>query len=243
MKKILVVLAAVTLFAACKEEKDHGDANVHIAGNIKGFKKGRLFIKEAKDTALVTVDTIEVDGDSHFESHLKLDSPDMVYLVIDRGTTESIDDNLYFFAEPGNINIETTLDYFYSRAKITGSKNQDKLAEYEGFKKRYKDTNLELIKRNMEATKSGNKTRLDSIATANDANTKRSYLFTANFALNNAKYEVAPYITLKEIPDINTKYLDTIAKSMTPQVAKSKYGKLLTEYISQRKKQEAAPVQ
>jgi hypothetical protein len=243
MKRLVVVLVTVALFAACKEEKDHGDANVHITGNIKGFKKGRLFIKEPKDTTLVTIDTIEVDGDAHFESHLKMDSPDMLYLVIDRGTTESIDDNLRFFAEPGTINIETSLDYFYSRAKVTGSKNQDKLAEYDGFKKRYTDTRLELMKRNLEATKAGNKVRLDSIAKAADSNLKRSYLFTANFALNNAKYEVAPYIALSEIPDINTKYLDTIAKKMTPKVAKSKYGKLLTEYVSARRKQEAAPVQ
>lgn len=239
MKNLFAALATLLLLTACQKE-DHGDANVHIAGNIKGFKKGRLFIQKEADTALVNIDTINIDGTSAFESHLKLDSPEVLYLVIDRGTTQSIDDNLKFFAEPGNIKIETTLDYFYSRAKITGSKNQDKYAEYETMKRRFTDMNLDLIQKNLEATKKGDVTRLDSISNAAKQNEKRRYLFTANFALNNAKFEAAPYIVLSEIQDINTKYLDTIQKSMSPQVAKSKYGKMLTTYTAERKKAEAA---
>lgn len=242
MKKLLVALTALTLFTACQKE-DHGDANVHITGNIKGFKKGRLFIKKEADTALVNIDTINIDGTSEFESYLKLDSPEMLYLVIDRGTTESIDDNLKFFAEPGNINIDTSLDYFYSRAKITGSKNQEKYEEFEKIKRRFTDTNLELIEKNMAATKKGDVARLDSINTAAEQNIKRRYLFTANFAKNNGKFEVAPYIVLTEIQDINTSLLDTIQKGITPQVAKSKYGKMLTTYIAQRKKADAAAIQ
>lgn len=235
MKKILAIVAALTLFTACKKE-DHGDTNVHITGNIKGFKQGRLFIRQYKDSSLVTIDTIPVDGDSNFESHLKMDGPDMLYLVIDRGTTESIDDNLMFFAEPGNVTIDTRLDYFYAQAKIKAGPNQEKFAEYEKMIRRYTDTNLELVAKNMEATKQGDATRLDSIAKAMDNNTKRRYLFTANYALNNGKYEVAPYIVLKEIPDINLKYLDTISKSMAPKVAASKYGKVLNEYVKERHK-------
>ncbi|MFM9989739.1 MAG: hypothetical protein ACKVOV_14035, partial [Flavobacterium sp.] len=71
-----------------------------------------------------------------------------------------------------------------------------------------------------------------------DALLKRRYLYAGNFALTNADYEVAPYIALTDIYDINIKYLDTIAKSMSPKVAKSKYGKKLNEYLAKRKKQE-----
>ncbi|MFP9118460.1 DUF4369 domain-containing protein [Flavobacterium sp. RNTU_13] len=237
MKKILVAVATLAVLVACKNE-EHTDANVHITGNVKGFKKGRIFIKELKDTSLVNIDTIEVDGDSNFASHLKMSEPDMLYMVIDRGTTESIDDNLRFFADPGDVTIETTLDYFYSRAKIKAGRNQEKLTEYEKLKKRFTDTRLELIERNIMASKSGNKTRLDSIAKASDDNTRRSYLFTANFALNNGDYEVSPYIVLSEIPDINSKYLDTIVKRMTPRVAKSKYGKMLVQHLKENKQAE-----
>jgi Domain of unknown function (DUF4369) len=241
MKKLFLALAALTLITACNKE-DHSDANVHITGNIKGFKRGKIFIKREADTSLVSIDTIEVDGNSAFESHLKLDSPEVLYLVIDRGTTESIDDNLKFFAEPGNINIETTLDYFYSKAKITGSKNQDKYEEFKKVKTRFTDTHLELLQKNIDATKAADLTRLDSIARAEEQNIKRRYLYTANFALKNGSYEVAPYIALSEIQDINTKFLDTIQKGMNKKVAASKYGKMLTKYVADRKKSELQEV-
>ena len=66
---------------------------------------------------------------------------------------------------------------------------------------------------------------------------KRSkYLYTANFAVNHPDAEVAPYVTLAEIYDINFKFLDTIQKTMTPRVAKTLYGKKFMEYYLERKK-------
>ncbi len=57
--------------------------------------------------------------------------------------------------------------------------------------------------------------------------------------VNNKDHEIAPYIALAEIYDINIKYLDTIQKTMTPKVANSLYGKKLTQYVKDIKKNEA----
>ena len=241
MKNTFFVLVVLLLVASCKKE-EHGDANVHITGNIKGFKKGQLFIKRFNDSALVNIDTIIIDGNSQFESHLKLDSPEMLYLVIDRVKTTSVDDELPFFAEPGNIKIETTKDEFFSKAKITGSENQKLYEEYKVVKNKFVNENLDLTKLSYEA--GNNVARQDSIAQKSDELKRRRYLHTANFALNHADHEVGPYIAISEIAqDINLKYLDTINKSMTPKVAKSRYGKILTEVIAKRKKLEAEPAQ
>jgi hypothetical protein len=241
MKNTFFVLVVLLLLAACKKE-EHGDANVHITGNIKGFKKGKLFIKRFNDSALVNIDTIIIDGNSQFESHLKLDSPEMLYLVIDRVKTTSVDDELPFFAEPGNIKIETAKDEFFSKAKITGSENQKLYEEYKVVKNKFVNENLDLTKLSYEA--GNNVARQDSIAQKSDELKRRRYLHTANFALNHANHEVGPYIAISEIAqDINLKYLDTINKSMTPKVAKSRYGKILTEVIAKRKKLEAEPAQ
>ena len=64
---------------------------------------------------------------------------------------------------------------------------------------------------------------------------KRKYRYTAHFAITHADKEIAPYLALSEISNINIPYLDTIQKSMTPDVAKSKYGKMLSEYVKERK--------
>ncbi len=236
MQKTLVAVFALALLFSCSEKKT--DKNLHIKGFIKGFKKGTLYIQRIKDTTLVAIDTIKIDGDSNFSSDLKIDSPEMMYLFIDRGVTNSIDNNLPFFVEPGNIKIESSLDFFTADAKITGSKNQELYDEYKKVVSRYVDQNLELIEKRFKAFKSKNTSELASIQEEQDDLLKRKYLYTTNFAVNHSDYDVAPYLAVAEIYDINLKYLDTIQKSMTPKIAKSLYGKKLNTLIQERKKLE-----
>ena len=78
----------------------------------------------------------------------------------------------------------------------------------------------------------------DSIEAAYQKLLIRKYRFTANYAVTHGEYEIAPYIAISEIADITIPYLDTIQKSMKPKVAQSKYGKMLTQYIIERKASE-----
>ena len=236
MKKSIIAFVTLILIASCNKNESKG--NVHITGNIKGLKKGTLYIQRVVDTSLVAIDTINIDGSAAFESNLDLQSPEMLYLFLDRGVSNSLDNNIPFFAEPGNIKIETSLDRYLSDAKITGSKNQEIFEEYKKINTRFTDENLSLIEKKFNAIKSQNIKAVDSLTAKQDSNIKRKYLFATNFALNNRDYEVSPFIALSEIYDINVKYLDTIQKSMSPKVAKSLYGKKLTEYITTIKKQQ-----
>lgn len=235
MKKSIIAFVTLLLLSSCSEKESK--TNLHITGNIKGLKKGTLYIQRVVDTALVAIDTINIDGSSTFESDLELKSPEMLYLFLDRGVSNSLDNNILFFAEPGNINIETSLDSYLSGAKITGSKNNDLYEEYKKINSRFRDEELTLIEQKFNAIKSNNPKAIDSLAAKQDSNIKRKYLFATNFAINNRNYDVAPYIALSEIYDINIKYLDTIQKSMSPKVAQSLYGKKLTKYVADIKNQ------
>jgi hypothetical protein len=241
MKRSLFAVMALILLTACNKNENDG-TNLHITGNIKGLKQGKLYIQRFNDTALVAMDTIIVNGKSSFESNLKIDSPEMLYLFLDRGQTNSVDNNLPFFAEPGTMRIEASNEEFFYRAKVTGSENQKLYEDFLKIKTKFTNDNLDLVKKNLEASLGSNVKQLDSIAQKSDQLIKRRYLYTANFALNNAKHEIAPYLALSEIADINMKYLDTISKSMSPKVAKSKYGRMLIKFVADRKKQEAATV-
>ena len=233
MKKSIITFLTILLLTSCN--KNESKTNFHITGNIKGLKKGTLYIQRIVDTTLVAIDTIKIDGNSKFESNLELKSPEMLYLFLDRGVSNSLDNNILFFAEPGNINIETTLDAYLSGAKITGSKNHDLYEEYKKINSRYINQNLTLIEQKFNALKSNNTKAIDSLNAKSDSNIKQKYLFATNFAINNKNYEIAPYIALSEIYDINIKYLDTIQKSMSPKVAQSLYGKKLTQYVAKIK--------
>lgn len=236
MQKIALSIIASLFLIACTEKKS--DKNLQITGYIKGFTKGKLYIQKIKDSALVALDTIEINGDSHFRSDLDIKSPEMLYLFIDRGVSNSIDNNLLFFAEPGKINIETSLNYFTSDAKITGSKNQELYDEYKYVASKYVDKNLDLLNKKFNAYKSKNDAEINKINKLQDDVIKSKYLYATNFAVNHSDYDIAPYIALSEIYDINMKFLDTIDKSMTPSVSKSLYGQKLKELIKERKASE-----
>ncbi|MCV9931207.1 DUF4369 domain-containing protein [Flavobacterium sp. LS1R47] len=236
MKKTIIAFVTLVLLASCS--KNESKTNLHITGNIKGLKNGTLYIQRVVDTSLVAIDSIKIDGNSAFETNIELKSPEMLYLFLDRGVSNSLDNNILFFAEPGNINIDTNLDTYISSAKITGSKNQELYEDYRKISSRFNDSNLDLVALRFKAMKDNNQKTLDSVNEKQESNIKRKYLYATNFAINNKDHEIAPYIALSDIYDINIKYLDTIQKSMTPKVAQSLYGKKLTEYVAKIKKQQ-----
>ena len=95
----------------------------------------------------------------------------------------------------------------------------------------FSEENLNIIEKRLQNEINFNAERQDSIDKAYDRLLKRKYLYVANFAMNHADHEVAPYLALTEIADINVSYLDSIANKMTPKVSESKYGKILIEHI------------
>lgn len=237
MRKSIIALFSILILVSCSEKKS--TKSFVLTGNIKGLKSGTLYIQRIKDTILVAIDTIKIDGDSHFTSEFDLQSPEMLYLFLDRGVTNSLDNNILFFAEKGKMTIETSLDFFTADVKITGSKNQELYDEYKKVVSRYVDQDLTLFEKRYNAQKANNIAEVNKIEEEQKGVLKRKYLYTTNFAVNHGDYEVAPYVALAEIYDINLKFMDTIQKSMTPKVAKSMYGKKLNAFIAARKKEES----
>lgn len=234
MKKSLIAILSLFILISCNNKPE---TNLQITGTVKGLQKGTLYLRKLGDSTYSTIDSMKIDGKSEFESNINLKSPEMLYLFLDRGETNSGDNNLMFFAEPGKINIATDLEYFYSNAVVTGSKNNELYENYKKISSKYNEQQLELTVAKIKALKNKQTNLIASIQEKSNAILKRKYLYAINFAVSNKDYEVAPYVALTEINDATIKYLDTIQKSMSPKVAKSRYGVLLTKYISERKKQ------
>jgi hypothetical protein len=236
MKKTL--LLALLALAGCKRNEQPSKGLV-LTGNIDGLKKGTILIKRTDGDKLVTLDSAVANGDAHFTFNLDVKAPEMLLMVLDRGVSANIDDNLMFFADPGRMTIETDLDHFYAKAKITGSINNDLYEEYKKVRSRYTDQQLELSVAKFNADKpfdeKANEGKIDRLV-------KSRYLYAINFAVNHRDHEVAPYIALSDIADANLKYLDLIRRSLTPKVANSRYGKMLASLIEERRKQETAAV-
>ncbi|WP_410881135.1 DUF4369 domain-containing protein [Myroides sp. DW712] len=241
MKKYIGValLLGASLLASCsKDTKETG--NVIINGKIEGLKQGKVYLYQVLDTTFVALDSVIFDGKTTaFTFKHQLESPEVLFLSLDRGHSTSIDNQLSFFAEPGTITIETTLKNFYQDAKVKGSQTNEIYKEYLKSRAMITDRQNDLYVALFEAQKNNNTAQLDSLQEVNKKLTGRLYLNAINFALNNKNSDVAPYIALTELYDRNIKYLDTIYNALTPEVINHKYGKSLNEFIQERKKEEA----
>ncbi|MBW2960819.1 DUF4369 domain-containing protein [Mesonia aestuariivivens] len=232
MKKLITLgLMTIFIFACANKE-----ANFKLSGKVNGLKKGTLYLQQIKDTLVVNLDSVDVNGDSNYYLAANLKEPQILFLYLDKVNGDKNDDIVEFFAEEGEMIINTSLRNFAVDAQVSGSKNHEKLNEYRDIMQRFNNQNLDLIKENFEAQKENDEEKILAVNKKYENSLKRKYLYTVNFAMNHKNFEVAPYVMLTEAFDANTKYLDTVYNSLDKKVRKSKYGKELKSFIKERKK-------
>jgi len=232
MKKITALLVLSIVLFACSSKKE---GNMIVQGQIKGLKKGTLYLQKMKDTLLVSVDSVALLGKDTFSLTDNVDSPVLYYLTFDGNTT---DKRILFFGEKGVITINDQVKGFGYAPKITGSTNQAILDKYNTVSKRFQNQRLEFIKKDFDAKKANDLDLLKKLEVDYKRLTRRRVLYTTNFALTNADYEAAPYIALTEMYDASLKMLDTVNYSLSPKVKKSTYGKRFQEYLDNIKEAE-----
>ena len=225
MKKLLFLIVLLSLLTACKT--NNKDLMV-VQGEIKNLKKGTVYLQKVIDTILVTVDSINLDGENKFTLTDAVDSPQIYFLSLDKSANKQ----LSFFGEKGTIKVITRLDRFNINPKIEGLTNQQLLDEYNAMKSQYTNKRLDLLKEELEAKKVYDSIKIDSIAEAFDKLIKSKYRYTANFIITHPDYEVAPYLALTEFYDANFSWLDSVNNALTPKIKASKYGKELEAYLA-----------
>ena len=168
---------------------------------------------------MVNVDSVEVNGNPDFKFKTEIESPEIYYLYLNKEDGDSLNDRILFFAEKGEITINTLLKTFESSAKVTGSKNQELLQEYRKLSRQFNQKNLDYLEAYFtEAKEKNNDKVLDSIQGAMDNLLKRRYLYALNFASTHGDNVIAPFIALTEVSDANIIFLDTIASKLTDKV-------------------------
>ena len=230
MKKLIWTSLLLALISC----KNNTKTELQLTGNIEGLKQGKLILKKIEDTNFVSVDTIIFDGKSQFETSLELKEPEVLYIFLDRGKTESIDNSLMFFAEPGLMTFNTTLEKFYADAKFKGSKHHDVYDEYLKMKQKFTEKNIEWI--NYELKNRDKKINFDSINQLRAKNEKLKTLYALNFAKNNKNLHLAPFILISDIKVTKIDYLKEVYDALTPEIKKGKYGVELKRIIDDLEK-------
>lgn len=228
----LIFTFSLIFIVACSKS----DQGFSLQGEITGIKQGKLYLQQIKDSTLVNIDSITFDGDSKFNFKAELKEPDMLYLYLDRGESGSLDNTLQFFAEPKPMTLQTSLDKFYYDSKFTGSKNHELLEKFQKNMQLYKEKELTLVEWEIRYKKINNQQKLDSIFKDMHKLMRSQYLYVINFAKSNKDYEISPFLTVNNLANARTIYLDTIYNSLPKNIADSKYGLLLNDMIKERKK-------
>jgi hypothetical protein len=232
MRKLLVIILLVSI-VACSGEKEQG--NMIVQGQIKGLKKGTLYLQKMVDTLVVSVDSISVLGQDTFTLSDDVDSPEMYYLNFDTNNSQQ---KIMFFGQQGTITINDEVKSFGVNTKIEGSANQKVYEDYLKVTNKFQGKQLDLLEANFKALKAEDQKAVDSIREVSERYVKRKYLYTIQFALQHPDSEATPYIALTELQAANVKYLDSINNNLSEKVKKSTYGKQLDEFIARIKKAE-----
>ena len=233
------LIISFLILIGCQSNSKPTGLMMHVSGKVDGLRKGTLFLQKILDSTLVDVDSLVINGNPEFQFKTEIKSPEIFYLYLNKDDGDTLNDRIMFFAEKGEITINTLLKTFESSAKVSGSENQELLQEYRKIARQFNAKNLDYLKAYINAANSSNDTRsVDSIQKAMDNLLKRRYLYALNFASTNGDNVIAPYIAVSEVSDANIKFLDTVASKLTEEVKRSKYGRLLINLINKRKKLE-----
>ncbi|MEL6975230.1 MAG: DUF4369 domain-containing protein [Bacteroidota bacterium] len=223
MRKYHFIWVLLLIIAACSPSKE---SNTTISGNIKGLKKGTLYLQHLQDSSLVNLDSIEIKGEAQFAFDCFLEGPEVLYLYLIKEDQNDINDRIAFFAEPGAIQVNTKWNTFDANAEITGSASHDLYTEFTEMMSKFNIRELEIAQAMQKDTLA-----FDSLQNMLRKNTVNRYRYALNFGLNHPNTEVTPYVLMKEVKDANPVYLDSIYTLLKPEIAQSKYGKALGKQL------------
>ncbi len=228
MKRILFVMLLGLVVVSCEKNTEN---TMTLTGNIKGLKKGTLYLQQLKDSTIVVLDSLEIKGDGSFTFTEEVENPDIYYLYLNKKDNNDINDRITIFGEPGLITVKTAWNTFDTKAEVTGSKSQEKMEEFYEMTSKFNIKELMLVQQATLPQFQNDSLALDSLQNQIDQNTIRKYRYALNFGLNNGDSYATPYLMLAEAGQANPKYLDSIYKGLSPEVASSKYGKMLKELL------------
>lgn len=231
MKRILTAAFLALAVVSCEKNTEN---TMIVSGNIKGLKKGTLFLQQFNDSTLVALDSLKIEGDGNFSFSEEVEDPDVFYLYLEKEDKNEINDRIMFFGEPGQITINTSWNTFDKNPEILGSASHEKLSEFTEMLSNFNLKDLGLMQAAAQPEYQKNEEALDSLQRLADQNLLNRYRYVLNFGLNNGDSYATPYIMITEASEANPKYLDSVYNGLSPEVASSKYGKALSALLKEQ---------
>ena len=204
--------------------------NFELSGNINGLENGVIYLIELSSIEQeIILDSTTVDNSSSFLLKGYIKEPQILKIRLGQSNTNEIE----FFAEIGEMKLNTSNKRFQFDAQFSGSRHQENLDKFNSFLVKYEEEDLELLEKQIEESMKNNQKSIDSISILRDKIEKKKILFIINYIKNKKEEIISPYLALKYNKDINEDYLLKIYNSYSKEISNSKYGIELNKIINE----------
>ena len=229
MKRFLLSLSAIVFLASCSSKTN----NTEVTIIVDGLKKGAVYLQKITESGLINLDSVESNGNEKFILSVNLNHPELLYVYLDKFDGSSFNDRLAFFAEPGEIQIRTTLNNFENTAIVSAGVEHEEFEKLQEMLSHFTKKDFELM-RLAQTDRITDENFVDSIVNQSNRNKIKRYQFIANYALTNPNKYVSAYLITSEGEELNPKWKDSIFNSFSDAIKKSKYGQLLNSQLAQQ---------
>ena len=229
MRRFLLSLSATVFLVSCSSNTK----NTEVTIIVDGLKKGTVYLQKITESGLVNLDSIESNGNEKLNLSLNLDHPELLYAYLDKFDGSSFNDRLAFFAEPGEIQISTTLNNFENAAVVSAGVEHEEFKKLQQMLSRFTKKDFELMQL-AQTDRITDEHFVDSIVNQSNSNNIKRYQFIANYALTNPNKYVSAYLITSEGEELNPRWKDSIFNSFSDAIKKSKYGQLLNSQLAQQ---------
>ncbi len=106
--RFVTIFSIVLIFIFCTNNNNPKKKFIEtmiVKGTIKGLRKGKLFLQKIKDTSLINIDSITINGKPNFEFKTPIETAEIFYLYLDKEDGDSLNDRILFFGEKNTIEI------------------------------------------------------------------------------------------------------------------------------------------
>jgi len=228
MKKLILILIPFLLLFSCKTDKTEKD--YLIKAYITGYFDGEVVLNKVRNGKLVPIDSLHMKKSKFKFKHVKINSPEMFWFVIDKGNFI-----IQFFADPHDMQINA--DYNNKgKSEVQGSKTH---AEYVSFLENnsiYENKQLKIYEQKDLAYLNHDTLLMKSLDSVSNSIVTEQIEFIQKYASENNKSYVSLYLTLSNLADyLKLPELEKIYNNFDDTLKTSPYYLELRDFITTKK--------
>lgn len=217
MKNVFWFISLLLIIAACSRPANE----YRLSGKIENASPGWVVLSKVVDNDLVAIDSVQTeDGSVSFKGTIGLPEAYFIELKADKK---------YFrvFVEPGDITISGNID----EPKFSGSASQEIYKSYGDGLAKIEDQRNALYEEFKAAQDNRDEERLKEIREEAMQIDENIQAFTTDFIKSNHDNTVGVFILVNNMFQFELDELKDLRSNFTPEVAESKYVKIMDEQI------------